>query len=152
MAFRFSLATVLSLRESIERREERTLQKVHLEMARVSRQIDELNSKIAGAQAERDQALCQPLPAGQLQAMLAETQSTLETRDALQVMLRELDVQRRKQLKLYQAAHRDHEMLIDMRNRQRDAYQQEQARLQQKYLDDIFIARHHRGEALPTRK
>jgi flagellar export protein FliJ len=152
MAFRFSLATVLRLRESIERREENALKKIQLEMARVSRQIDELNAKIAGAQVERDTELRQPMPAGHLQAMLAETQSTVETRDALQETLRELDLQRRKQLKVYQTAHRDHEMLIDMRNRQRDAYLQEQARLQQKYLDDIFIARHHRNEILPTRK
>jgi flagellar export protein FliJ len=145
LAFRFSLATVLRLRESIERREERALQKIQLEMARVSRQIEELTAKIAAGQMERDTALRQPIPAIHLQAMLGETQSATDARDALHATLRGLEEQRLKQLTIYQAAHRDHEMLIDMRNRQREAYLLEQTRMQQKYLDDIFIARRHRS-------
>ena len=145
MAFRFSLATVLRLRESIERREERALKKVQLEMARVSRQIDELNAGIAKAQSERDEALRQPMPASHLQAMMWQTESAIEGWKALQATLHGLEEQRQKQLKIYQVAHRDHETLIDMCNQQRNAYLQEQARMEQKYLDDIFIARRHRS-------
>jgi flagellar export protein FliJ len=145
MAFRFPLATVLRLRESIERREERALKKIQMEMARVSHQIDELNAGIVRAQSERDEALRQPMPASHLQAMLAQTESAIEGRKALQTTLLELEEQRQKQLKIYQAAHRDHETLIDMRKQQRDAWVQEQARMEQKYLDDIFIARRHQS-------
>jgi hypothetical protein len=35
--------------------------------------------------------------------------------------------------------------MISMFKEQRDAYEVEQARAQQKYLDDIFMARRHRG-------
>jgi flagellar FliJ protein len=145
MAFRFSLATVLRLRESIERREERALQKIQMEMARVSRQIDELDAGIARAQRERDEALREPMPASHLQAMIWQTESAIEDRKTLQATLHGLEEQRQKQLKIYQAAHRDHETLIDMRNQQRSAYLQEQARMEQKYLDDIFIARRHQS-------
>ena len=44
MAFRFSLATVLRVRESIELREERALKKIQMEMARVSHEIEELDA------------------------------------------------------------------------------------------------------------
>ncbi|MGD0797074.1 MAG: flagellar FliJ family protein [Acidobacteriaceae bacterium] len=145
MAFQFPLATVLRLRESIERREERALKKIQMEMARVSRQIEELDAAIARAQRERDGALREPMPASHLQAMLAQTALTIEGRKTLQAMLRGLEEQRLKQLKVYQAAHRDHEMLIEMRKQQRNAYLLEQERMEQKYLDDIFIARRHRS-------
>jgi len=47
-------------------------------------------------------------------------------------------------MKVYQAAHQNHEALIDMRDRQLLEYEQQQARAQQKFLDDIFMARRHR--------
>ncbi len=145
MAFKFSLATVLRVRESIERREERALQAIQMEMARIVRQIEELNAAIARAQSERNEALRQTMPAAHLQAMLAQTQAEMATVKALRGTLQGLEERRLKQLKVYQAAHRDHETMIGMRNEQRDAYLQEQARMEQKYLDDIFIARRQRG-------
>jgi flagellar FliJ protein len=145
MAFRFTLATVLRFRESIETREERALRKIQLEMARVSRQIDEIDANIAQAQNARNQLLQQPTPAGQLQAMLWEAQGAVEKRKTLLQTLHVLEQQRSKQLQVYQAAHRDHETLINLADEQRAAYELAEARAQQKYLDDIFIARHHRG-------
>jgi len=52
---------------------------------------------------------------------------------------------RNRQMKLYQAARRDHEALTDMLQKQRDSYEQEQTRKAQKLLDDIYIARRHRN-------
>jgi flagellar export protein FliJ len=145
MAFRFPLESVLRVRESIERREERALKKIQMEMARVSNQMEELSAGIARAQGERNEALQQPMPASHLQAMLSQTESAIAARDKLQVTLRGLEEQRKQQLKIYQAAHRDHETLIDMRNQQRSEYLREQTRLEQKYLDDLFVARRQRG-------
>jgi flagellar export protein FliJ len=145
MAFRFPLATVRRVRESIERREERALQRIQLEMARVSRQIEELNAGIARSHEAQKQALLQPTPAGHLHSMLWEMQGAIENRTTLLNTLQGLEQQRQKQMKVYQAAHRDHETMISMFKEQRDAYEVEQARAQQKYLDDIFMARRHRG-------
>ena len=47
MPFRFKLATVLKIRESVEKQEERALQKILVEMARVAHQIEELTAEIA---------------------------------------------------------------------------------------------------------
>ena len=145
MAFRFTLATVLRVRESIERREERALREIQLEMARVSRQIDEIDANIAQSQNARNHLLQQPIPAGQLQTMLWEAQAAVEKRKALLQTLQALEQQRNQQMQAYQAAHRDHETLINLEDEQRTAYELAQARAQQKYLDDIFIARHHRS-------
>ncbi len=145
MAFRFTLATVLRVRESIERREERALRKIQLEMARASRQIDEVDAAIAHSHNARNQLLQQPIPAGQLQTMLWEAQAAVEKRKALLQTLQALEQQRNQQMQAYQAAHRDHETLMNLEDEQRTAYELAEARAQQKYLDDIFLARHHRS-------
>jgi flagellar FliJ protein len=144
MAFRFPLATVLRVRESIEKREENALQRIQLEMARVARQIEELNAAVEQAHARQNRALREPMRAGELHATFEGIQAAARAKSALLVSLQGLEQQRLKQMKVYQAAHRDHETMINMRNEQRDAFEVEQARSQQKYLDDIFMARRHR--------
>jgi flagellar export protein FliJ len=145
MAFRFPLATVLRVRESIEQREERALQRIQRDMARVVRQIEELNAAIVKARDLQDHALLLAIPAGHLHTMLWEAQAAVEGKKALLISLQILDQEREKQMKVYQAAHRDLESLTNMLNEQRSVYQLEQARTQQKYLDDIFMARRHRS-------
>jgi flagellar FliJ protein len=145
MAFRFPLATVLRVRESVEQREERALQRIRLEMARVLRQIEELSAAIAKAHDAHLEALRRPISAGQLHSLLWEAQAAVEKRKALFPVLQTLEQQRDKQLKIYQAAHRNHETLIGMKNQQHAAYELKQARTQQKSLDDIFMARRHRS-------
>lgn len=145
MAFQFSLATVLRVKEGIEQREERALQKIQLEMARVARQVEELDEAMARAREAREQALRQTMPGGELQSMLWQAQAAVETRQTLLIKLQELDGLRLQQMNVYQGAHRDHETMINIFHEQRDAYEVEQTRSQQKYLDDIFMARRHRG-------
>jgi flagellar FliJ protein len=145
MAFRFPLATVLRVKESLEKREERALQRIQLEMARVTHQMEELAEAMTRAYAVRNRVLQQAMPAGQLHTMLWEAQAAVEAKSALRITLQELEEQRLKQMKVYLAAHREHETLINLFNEQRDAYEVEQTRAQQKYLDDIFIARRQRG-------
>jgi hypothetical protein len=145
MAFRFSLASVLRVRESVEQREERGLQRIQLQMARVMRQIEELNDAMAKAHVAREQALRRTMPGGELQSMLWQVQAAVEVKKTLVVKLQELEELRLQQMKVYQAAHRDHETMINMFNEQRDAYDVEHARGEQKYLDDIFMARRHRA-------
>lgn len=145
MAFRFPLATVLRVKEGLERREERALQRIQLEMARVSHQIEDLTSAIERAHAARNQVLQQAVPAGQLHTMLWELRAAEDSKKALRVTLQGLEEQRLKQMQVYLAAHREHETMINRFKEQRSAYEVEQTRAQQKYLDDIFIARRQRG-------
>lgn len=144
MAFRFPLASVLRVREIIEQREERALQRIQMEMARISHQIEELTAVIARVYDAQEEALQQPIPAGVLHSLLWEEQAAIERRKVLLSALQTLEQKREKQIKIYQAAHRNHEALISMKNEQRSRYELEQARTQQKSLDDLFIARRHR--------
>jgi len=145
MAFRFPLATVLRYRDSVEEREERALRRILLEIARTRHQIDQLTLQIARAQETRNNAMHEPLSAFQLQCMLIEIDAAGNRKKALIESLATLERQRVIQMSAYQAAHRDRQMLSDMATRQRDAYEQERAKAQQKFLDDIFAARAQRG-------
>jgi flagellar FliJ protein len=145
MAFRFSLATVLRFRESIEKREELVLEKLLMEMARLRRDIEGLAAEITGAQEARNHAMQQPLPAIHLQLMLKQTDLLADRKKALIESLAALDRERDIQTRRYQAAHRDRQMLSDMSARKKEAYEQERTRAQQKFLDDIFATRAQRG-------
>lgn len=145
MAFRFSLATVLRYRESLEKREELELQKLLLECARIRREIDRVTEEIANAQEARSKAMLQPVPALHIQTMLNAIDSMTDRRKALAVSLDAVEQDRERQAQKYQVAHRDRQMLTDMRERYHDAYEQEHDRAQQKMLDDLFAARAQRG-------
>lgn len=145
MAFRFSLASVLRFRESIEKREELDLQKLLLEMSRIRREIERLDSEIVRAHEARNRAMQTPLAAVHLQLMLKEIDVIADRKKALIASLAALDRKRENQTKKYQAAHRDRQMLSDMQAHQMDAYELEHTRAQQKVLDDIFAARAQRG-------
>jgi flagellar export protein FliJ len=145
MAFRFSLATVLRVRESVEKREELALQQIQFEIARVRRRIEELNSEIANKQDERNQALLKPVHAHHIQAILSEVNAASHTRQALLDSLQTLEQEQDLRMKAYQTARTNRQMLTDIMTQQLNAYEQEQVRSQQKSLDDIFAARTQRG-------
>ena len=145
MAFRFSLASVLRVRESIERREELALQKAEQELARVRRRIDELTGEIAKAVEAREKALQQPIQAYKLQSMDAEINAGAEAKQTLLETLQTLQQQRDAQMKLYQAAYNGRRMLTDLSAQQKTEYELEQDRAQQKRLDDIFASRWQRN-------
>lgn len=145
MAFRFSLATVLRFRESVEKREELALQRVLLEVGRARREIEQLNAVIAAAHQARNEAMQNPLPASHIQDMLNDVAMAANRRKQLLESLETLERQLALQMQKYQDAHRDRQMLSDMRTKKRDAYEQEQTRTAQKVLDDIFGARSQRN-------
>jgi flagellar export protein FliJ len=145
MPFRFTLAAVLLVRESAEKREDQALQKIQFEMARALRELEELSAQIANEHTAREQAMQRPIPAVQLHSFLTQAHQMAEKKKALLARIEILKQERDLQMKAYQAAHRDRETLTGMFNDQRDAYEQERARRQQKQLDDIFMARRHRS-------
>ena len=144
MGFQFSLAVVLRLRESVEKREERALQSIQRDVRRTLQAIEDLSVAIGGAQQARERALRQIISGGQLQSLLWEEQAAEQGLSLLLGKLQVLEQEREKQMRVYQAAHRNREMLSDMRQKQKDIYERDRLRDEQKQLDDIFMARRHR--------
>jgi flagellar FliJ protein len=145
MPFRFPLAAVLLVRENAEQREELALKKIQLAIAHAARQLEELNAEIANVQSAREQAMQEPIPAVQLHAYLERAEIAAEKKKVLAIQVQKLRQELAQQMKAYQASHRDREALTDMLEKQREEYDQEQSREQQKQLDDLFMARRHRN-------
>jgi hypothetical protein len=59
----------------------------------------------------------------------------------LEETLAQLIIDRDEQMRRYQQAHREHEVLLDIRKQRMAVYQQQQVWAQQKLLDDIVMTR-----------
>jgi flagellar export protein FliJ len=145
MAFRSALKPVLSVREIIEKREEVALKRAQLEVTRVRRRIEELTDELAKANLERDQALLKSVQANRLQSMQGEINAANETKQLLNDTLKTLKSQRDTQMKVYTTAHSGRRMLSEFLAQQKNQYEQEQMKVQQKRLDDIVATRWQRN-------
>ena len=141
LPFRFSLASVLQLRKSIERRAEISLISTQLEVARARHRIDELTEEMAKACQEREKDLRNSVSANTLQAKQAEISAAIEAKQTMLETLQTLKLQRDNQMRAYKAANRDRQVLTDLRTQQKNLYAQEETRREQKQLDDIFASR-----------
>jgi flagellar export protein FliJ len=145
MGFRFTLESVLRFREGLEKREELTLQKIQDEVAQVRSRIDELTEEISKANLRRDDAMRMWMQASELKNLQDELTAAVNAREALLIELEGLKEKRDAQMKVYQAARVNRRMLTDMEKQKREEWVQEQARKEQKRLDDIFSSRLQRG-------
>lgn len=144
MAFRSALKPVLSVREIIEKREEVALKRAQLEVARVRRRLEELTDELAKANLDRDQALLKSVRANRLQSMQGEINAANETKQLLSDTLTTLKSQRDAQMKVYTTAHSGRRMLSEFLAQQKNQYEQDQMKVQQKRLDDIVATRWQR--------
>jgi flagellar biosynthesis chaperone FliJ len=85
------------------------------------------------------------MQACQLKDLQDEMNSAVVAKQTLSETLVTLKSQRDTHMKLYQAARVNRRMLTDLLEQQRNAWEQNQLRIQQKTLDDIFVARLQRG-------
>ena len=112
-----------------------------LEVARARHRINELTGEMAKACQEREKDLRNSAPANCLQAKQAEISAAIEAKQTMLETLQALKLQRVNQMKAYQAAHTGCQALTDLRKQQKNLYEQEEMRRQQKQLDDIFASR-----------
>jgi flagellar export protein FliJ len=89
----------------------------------------------------REKDLRNSASANCLQARQAEISAAIEAKQTMLETLQALNLQRVNQMKTYQAAHTDCQALTDLRTQQKNLYEQEEMRREQKQLDDIFASR-----------
>jgi flagellar FliJ protein len=144
MAFQFSLATVLRVRGVLEEREERMLQKILFEISQTLEAIARTDAEIAGSDASRRTDVFKPFIGRNFHASYGEVKELRQSRKDLELQIEKLEQLRDRQLIVYEGARRNREMLTDMREAKRGAYESDVARREQKTLDDNFIARRGR--------
>ena len=144
MAFQFSLATVLRVRGIIEEREEGILQKILFDISKIFDDLERTDAQLAESDASRHADVFKPCIGLQVHASYGELKELKQRRKDLEGQIKKLEQARDGQLIVYEAARRDREMLTDMREKKRSAYDADVNKREQKALDDNYIARRGR--------
>jgi flagellar export protein FliJ len=145
MAFQFSLATVLRVRGIIEEREEALLQKILFDISKIFEELERVDVELAETDASRQADVHKPCIGLQIHASYGKVKELKQRRKDLAAQIQKLEQARDSQLMVYDAARRDREMLTDMHEKKRTAYDSDIRKREQKILDDNYIAR--RGRA-----
>jgi flagellar export protein FliJ len=141
MAFKFSLATVLRLREIAEEREERLLMQIRQQMAQSQQELAELDARSVAVIAQRESELTNQIPATELQDSYMRISMLEERKKIVRERLAKLETLRIQQMKIYETAHRDKEVIEQIREEKLELFQREQVRREQRDMDDNFAAR-----------
>jgi flagellar export protein FliJ len=122
MAFQFALATVLRVRRIIEEREEGILQKILFDISKIFEDLERIDVQLAETDASRQADVLKPYIGLQVHASYGEVRELKQRRKDLAAQIQELEQARDMQLIVYDAARRDREMLTDMSEKKRTAY------------------------------
>ena len=143
MAYRFSLAPVLRVRELAAEQEEQTLARIAAEIERLRSAIDRAEADLLQAAAARQQAFASLLPAMHLHASYAMAQEIRAHGGLLRKQLAAFEELRTQQIARYEEAYRRREVLRSLRDSDRDAWMLAQNRRDGKAADEAFLARRH---------
>ena len=146
MAFRFGLDEVLRFRQAVERAEEAALHRIVQDIAESDLNLRQVETRQSRLRERREQDLIRKLPAVHLLEITERETELQKAADGLRSRLRQLETQRLQQLAIYQTAHQEREILSELREQQRLAYQLDQRRQEQKALDDLFLARRRESD------
>jgi flagellar export protein FliJ len=145
MSYHFPLSPVLWLRGTAEEREERLLQNIHQEIALTAEQLNTATAEIAASEAGRGREVARHCSGIHLHTWYEHLEELRQRRKELEERMEKLEELRAKQMIAYQAARRDREMLDELHNQKRAAYEADAARREQSRLDDTFGAQYARG-------
>lgn len=141
MAFRFSLETVLRLRQIVEEREERAMEEILRAMAQQRQELISLEKARERVFQQCDTLLKSKTFAAELR-LLQEQIGALKDRELTgKERLARLEEQRQTQIKIYETACINRQLLSRIREQQVDQFRRVQARKEQMQMDDHFSCR-----------
>lgn len=139
MPFRFALAPLLRLRQSIERQRTLQLQEASLLVTRAQEALAQLERFLSDSAQSDSTNLAAGRSAAELQFASTLRDTLHRYRQELQTDLGKLEILRQQAVSECQQAHRAREVLDSLRARQRRIYQQEQSRREQQALDAAYL-------------
>jgi flagellar FliJ protein len=145
MGFQFSLDAVLQVRGILEEQEERMLQRILQEIAQTREALAQIEAKIAESDAARCGGIFKPVIGHKIHAAYGELEELKQNRQEHQEKIRKLEELRERQLLVYAKARQNREVLTDMCEDKRRAYESDMAHVEQKAMDDVFISRRVRS-------
>jgi flagellar export protein FliJ len=139
MSFRFALAPLLRLRQSIERQRTLQLRDASLQVVRAEEGLAQIDHALAASIQSDAQELKSGRTAAEIQFSALVRENLLQYRENLQVEVRKLVLRRHQAVSEYQQAFREREVLEALRTRLRQSYDREQLRREQQQLDAAYL-------------
>jgi flagellar FliJ protein len=147
MAFRFALAPLLRLRQSLEHQRALAFQKASSHVARAQEALTRLDGFLEESAAIDSRSLAAGCMAADLHFAMLLREQLQQLRVQLQEEIRRLEALHEEAAHAYEQALAEREVLESLSARQRRAYQLEQARRQQQEIDAVFLVqRWHTGK------
>jgi flagellar FliJ protein len=144
MAFRFSLATVLRVREIAEEREERLLTQILGQIAKTRQELNDLKAQVDMLLRRSETELTTSISAAQLHITYGQMRALELMQKDVAEQLAKLETLRDQQMKIYAAARQNREVLSALREDQIERYRYLLSRQEQALMDDNFSARFNR--------
>ena len=144
MPFRFPLQALLHFRQSLEHQQELRLLAANQQVARVRRQVEEIDGSIREAHSRQTKQLGTGTTMAELRFLLLCEAALDQRRQELKQELGSQEKSRDEQREIFHQARRQRETLDSLRNQQFRSYQVEAVRHEQRELDDLFLLRRAR--------
>ena len=141
MPFRFPLEALLHLRQSLEHQQELRLRAANQQVARVRHALEQLDSRIGQTRTLASQYLARGTTGAELSfRQITEGLLHAQRQEVERELLRCQHV-RDQQERVFRQARRERETFESLRDEQLSDYRREQARREQRRLDDLFLMR-----------
>ena len=117
---------------------------IRQQMAQSQQELAELDARCIAVIVQRESGLINQIPATELQDSYMQISVLEERKRIVREHLLKLETLRLQQMKIYEAAHRDLEVIEQIRKEKLELFQREQVRREQHDMDDNFAARRAR--------
>ncbi len=144
MAFRFSLQTLLRVREIAEEREERLLTQILGQISSTRQELHTLEVQVQLLLERSERELASSIKAAQLRVTYGHMRALEGMQKDVTGQLTKLESLREQQMKIYAAARKNRELLSDLRESQLASFHYQQGRQEQALMDDNFSSRMRR--------
>lgn len=144
MPFKFSLATVLRLRESLEHKEQLALEQCYRHLYSLQRLLSEEDERITLIQQQYEERLIRGTKAADLHFSLEQRVQAERRRETVLHQLTEAQTKLRHQIDTYREARQKREIIDQVRSNKFQEYQKRESIAEQKARDDMFLLRRQR--------
>ncbi len=141
MAFRFSLEVPLRVRQSVQQQKELLLQLANQRVISLQQQVADLDEQRERILTRQRTYLESGLSAAELHFDDLCGSALLKRGDELEKQLADAELLRRTRSEEFQQARRKREAMETLRRQKFEVYRQEEARQDQRRVDDLFLLR-----------
>jgi flagellar export protein FliJ len=145
MAFRYTLQSLLRLRQSLERQEEQRLHIAAAVVAQLRTKLEQLEHERATTRESGIHEMSRGTFGATLQFVSECDAAAMRNREKFRLQLAEAERRRMEQLRAYQSARQQREIFEGLRDQQKAAYEQDRAHREQQLVDEAFLL--HRAAA-----